>query len=705
MASRPRRKLKPAIAGTTQSTQNTVLYAQPTNLRFENGMDFDNNPDAYMFNLLDTVHDIFDRESELTGPQKEMFGISYPRGERPSAWQKIDAMLLNVYNLSPSKMYWKTANVKRTFPYLIAPPFKDTFNRSGFSAKSFLEYWSYKTLGYYCDASTERGLIVSAINKAGLDRTRRYLQQFGVDPDSITTSVLKRLVSPRNMPSNSPEYKSLMPAFKSVFGIIEFKTLAEIKQSLVDAVFTQSLLAAYTFHTKVGQQNNLINMRNTVDIKTTKVMEAIFAQYDRIMCVVDATKGSLKKARFMMTPAQLLDPSTTPVNITVNLALPFFTLKRFGTQAGQDEFLQLTFNQNEIFNQQLTCKFFIQMYVVRVYPKSQTPASRKYAADINAQLFDKFDNVSSEQTFLLLRDVHMKYVQSSVLVVAYTTNPSNAADRTTLVLSSEPFSKQVVRTVVDNFDRRSLKSTIQTTTGSANIILKTSFSGMSVSECLSHIRDKLSTASNNQRKQMFKQYYLDWKRMGDSFQVSFLEAVNRATRRIDNQTNPFVYFASQDILAVCQAIGVGHVKDPIDKLSFIFNTGGSNNWMIGTNITHEAHKRYMAVRKGDILTAMKSRNREATRIDARRAFINSYTASNRDRVDELFIDLDSFDLSPIEKQQLASYLTSCDKIRKCQQIMEEEGMDNDNNSVGNMRKRSRPNIVNYATLRRRMGEA
>ena len=637
--------------------------------------------DAFMFNVLDTIHDIFDRESKLTSVATKKLIDSGILSKEPvrNIWGKIDYMLNSVYGLSEYTLLWKSTNVKRTFVSL-RPMYSMRNGRieliNNFSARSFLEYWSNKTRGYYYTDDSAEEVLTIHIEKMGMQETIRRLDIVGLDPELNNEPTIRRAVNANALnvldtrifganrsANSSQDVKQIRSALKTVFEIVEFKSLDQIKHALMMAVFDVALQRRFTFHTEIGQQDKLIDLNDKVDTKTTKVVDTIFRQYDRLVCAVDATKGSLKGTRLLLTPAQLLDPSTTPVSMKVNLCLPFCTLTKSGSASSKNEILEITFDPGQVFNKQVTCVFYLKMFVSKSYKKST--ARTDYATEVNDQLYNKLEIHAGQgrKNVLMVQNVDMKFIQTAVSVVAFTeTKPKfRSVPKTALMLSAPPHSVSIVRATP--------RPVLENQTA---LISKQTFSGMSVNECIDHV-DQASRGVTGVLKRYITQYYWDWKRMGDSFQISYLEALNRAFRAAGNEasvsrsTFPFVYFASQDILAICQAIGIKESKRPYDNLSFIFNTGGSNNWMIATNINHKAHQTYMNTRAGEIQASIRNRNREGLRTNARRILAN--LPPNTNRVSAIYGNLDAtFNLSQNEKNRLASFLTHCNAYEDCRAI-------------------------------------
>jgi hypothetical protein len=701
---------------TRPSTPGANVYNQL--MRFPNAVNLDNEGDSYMFYLLDTLHDIFDRLNEFTPAERTILikANMLADGTRMSIWGKIDHMLSNVYNLNEETLFWKRnlngSLSQRVFESNAPPKIIYRNNRTHldgplvrvnkFTARSFVEYWSYKTLGYYFNPSSAGVFLRNEIEHlGGIQKAIGLLVSEGnLDPDEATEDKLNAFMASTNRRTAKNE---IVNAMRLAFNIVEFQTLGQIKHALIEAVFQNSMKSQFDFHPQVGQPNAMVNLLSKETTKSTKVIETIFKQYDRLLCAVDATKGSLKNTRLALTPAQLLDPSHTPVTGEVNFILAYFQVSKHGQEDTKDEFLEISFDERMVANKQLTCTFHMKMYVMKVYPA--TTRAVEAANKINSMIYDKlapYASTNGVKLHHILKDLSMPVVQASVAVAAYSRTGGTAsgqrAGATALVLHSS-VSKSVIRPVVE---KGILRSHIERSTQSNRVLIKPTFSGMSVSECLQEIRASL-TPKNNRASQRAVQYYLDWKRMGDSFQVSYLEAVNKATilqnASQNHNTQYYIYFATQDILAICQAIGFGHTKRPLDKLSFIYNTNGSTNWMMGTNILHKEHMMYMSMKVSNIKAMQKARNKENRRLNAAQT-IQSYLANSADKVNDLYTNIDRFDLSNAEKKKLASYLTNCAAIESCRLITNMNSENNNNNNNRRNRRIARPSSKNPRLLER-----
>lgn len=101
-------------------------------------------------------------------------------------------------------------------------------------------------------------------------------------------------------------------------------------------------------------------------------------------------------------------------------------------------------------------------------------------------------------------------------------------------------------------------------------------SGFSVDQVVNFMQQDVPQARGDPKAvQWIIKHYLDWKRMGDSFQITHLlrlSQLNNARRNLD-MFKPF-YFASIDILAIIQAI--------MFNVNFVYQING-NAFVIGSN--------------------------------------------------------------------------------------------------------------------------
>jgi len=97
-------------------------------------------------------------------------------------------------------------------------------------------------------------------------------------------------------------------------------------------------------------------------------------------------------------------------------------------------------------------------------------------------------------------------------------------------------------------------------------------------------------------------YYLDWKRMGDSFQITHLKDLSDwnkkklITTKNMNDYNPY-HFVSMDILAIVQCIIYG--------VNFVYQKDG-NGFVIGNNVTDTWFTRYQQNKMTEIMETIKT---------------------------------------------------------------------------------------------------
>lgn len=121
----------------------------------------------------------------------------------------------------------------------------------------------------------------------------------------------------------------------------------------------------------------------------------------------------------------------------------------------------------------------------------------------------------------------------------------------------------------------------------SNFHIHDHLSGFSVDQVVRFMQiDVPKTNGNREAIKWIIKHYLDWKRMGDSFQVTHLlrlSQLNNAHGRTLSTFKPF-YFASIDILAIIQAI--------MFNVNFVYQING-NAFVIGSNYHDTMMGRYV----------------------------------------------------------------------------------------------------------------
>ena len=117
-------------------------------------------------------------------------------------------------------------------------------------------------------------------------------------------------------------------------------------------------------------------------------------------------------------------------------------------------------------------------------------------------------------------------------------------------------------------------------------------SGFSVDEVLQFMKVDVPKTNDIRAKKWLIRHYLDWKRMGDSFQITHLSKLiqlNNANANLNTLRNfhPY-YFVSIDILAIIQAI--------MFNVNFIYQING-NAFVIGNNQMNKPMSKYIVLKR------------------------------------------------------------------------------------------------------------
>jgi hypothetical protein len=333
-------------------------------------------------------------------------------------------------------------------------------------------------------------------------------------------------------------------------------------------------------------------------------MNDIFTKFTRYYAAVDATKTKMfTSTKLILTPAILLDSANTP---DLNYTMLFVDCQI----RKKNNYFIVKFNTT---SQQMTCKFHVTMLVFQ----SET---------VLFKTISERSNINDDRQTFLVEGVTMPMIhESTVLIVSpddqtkeypFYLNPNNKANKSFFL---------DVSMVIYKKERLSIEFTKlekvlnETNSMSRYIIWQNNYNGIPIRDCTLkivnwrknlQISEKDLTPDTRGFQYMMIQFFLDFKRMGDAYQITYLKAYNKHmaksffTNKLIKSNMPFIYFTTQDILAVCQAIGVSDSEDIFDKghkiipgdattgLPFLFNT--KSLWMMGSNVNHKAHTRYHA---------------------------------------------------------------------------------------------------------------
>jgi hypothetical protein len=387
--------------------------------------------------------------------------------------------------------------------------------------------------------------------------------------------------------------------------------LAAVKTKLIDSIKELGAIKAYNFHSQLVK--NVTTSEYTVqEIRGGNVMNDIFTKFERYYAAVDATKTRFfTSTKLILTPAMLLDSANTH---DLDYTMLFVDCQIINNK----DFFIVKFNTT---SQQMTCKFHVTMLIFQ-------------SENVLFKTILERSKINDNRQTFLVQGMTLKLIhQSTVLIVSpddgtkgklfkdnQTRSNNNNAQflNVSIVLyhNKEFFTNKRKRT---NSDLEILKSMIiesNIMNSSCTIIWQSNYTGISMNQCSveiikwkeQHIGKKpILTPRTRGLQYMMIQFFLDFKRMGDAYQITYLKAYNKHMAKIYNNkliksNMPFIYFTTQDILAVCQAIGISESQDIFERdkkiksgdattgLPFVFNT--QSQWMMGSNVNHKEHHIY-----------------------------------------------------------------------------------------------------------------
>jgi hypothetical protein len=531
-----RRKLRPKpevnyksqlanLRGTDPLTWKNAAYNDfveklPNSLKFTEETKYE-----FMFNILDTVHDIFDDPKRVVPELFSMFGVGTTKKTLQQQRHGLTEFVFGIERILKNNKSFKPLLRKNN-------GVENSWKTQSFEAKNFREFW------------------------------------------------LKYLYKPVTAGSSFD--------------------LSIIKKGLIDNIKELGIIRSYTFHSQLIINRN--TSENTIqEIRGDGVMNDIFTKFTRYYAAVDATKTKMfTSTKLILTPAILLDSANTP---DLNYTMLFVDCQ---IRKNKNYFI-VKFNTT---SQQMTCKFHVTMLVFQ----SET---------VLFKTISERSNINDDRQTFLVEGVTMPMIhESTVLIVS----PDDQTKKTpfgesffldvSIVIFKE---KGSIRN--PNPIQTKLKEVLEETKiMSRHIIWQNNYNGIPIRDCTMEIvnwrQNKLKisekdlTPNTRGLQYMMIQFFLDFKRMGDSYQITYLKAYNKHmaksffTNKLIKSNMPFIYFTTQDILAVCQAIGVSDSEDIFDKgqktesgdattgLPFLFNT--KSLWMMGSNVNHKQHTSYHA---------------------------------------------------------------------------------------------------------------
>ena len=624
------------------------------------GLDIEDDKSKYMFMIIDTVHDIFDRESTLANdteinkhkPLLVELGIFSNQKKQE---EKHNNFVQNVY-FDTLKSKFSNLTFKHTVPFVfpehlqtrdntntLKQPKNGRWEDTTFKANTFHQYWSKYLLSY--DLDTEKHLLFceyidkemknfdpswtsksKKINSSSwgwdtqqkkliIEKFANIIQNSSAKSINQVNGALIEFLNGSNQDITGFIYKYFIKMSKMTF-IPSFKKLDDVKKTVIKSVRTM-IRNHYTCHeARTGGQYTSTSFLN--DVKKTGEITRIIEEYDQLRLAIDATKGSvmetavgqkesLKKKGLVLTPAILLDSAITPEE-------PFYTFllvdcKITYLNNNNKNTLVINFNPDTIKSQQITGTFQIKMYVTRI--KHETNRNSNYLFDQLVPFVDQGENTR------VIKDVKMNNIKQTVIMMAWMKPVNNGlifpGSQLLVIDLLNKYKNAIFDSELDTQTKRTDFFDKQKIENKCDVVLhkKHKFAGMELKECILEIVHwntkyyKSSVLNNFKNRNLVRftavKYFLDWKRMGDMFQIDYLLAYNNWQNKksgpLNTQINrgfPYVYFTSQDILAICSATGM--LTDNIDNrntgLSIVFNTGSSSSWNICTNTQLTFHNKY-----------------------------------------------------------------------------------------------------------------
>ena len=309
---------------------------------------------------------------------------------------------------------------------------------------------------------------------------------------------------------------------------------------------------------------------------------------DSMYVCIDAIKGSFKetipdqlytqlgksnntenkKNVQVLTPAMLIDPATTTKDQNYKFLLVNFKIDKIPQCKLRYEHLKITFLFKEI---QITSAFEIEMFFFNdlngtveykdVYSKLAelvNPNTHPYVyIDIsNLSVFDNNVFLLVKPTWIYSESQRKPYYISELLICS---NPNKRRKNQYLEYMEKGYKHS---------SRKKFKT-------------KTSWGGMTVNDCIIEIKENFGsqhfifTKKNrdfiDQNLRHLWLHHLDWKRMGDSIQISYIKEyycqIGELIKKNNNENYPIIVFTSQDIFACCIA--------RMRKIPVLFNSASS----------------------------------------------------------------------------------------------------------------------------------
>lgn len=513
-----------------------------------------------------------------------------------------------------------------------------------------------------------------------LDRVGDLMHKvFDVHPEMIMSVKQSFLLNPSGF-SNQTEFKA--NSFGDWWGKYlkrtTIKDIQSVKHSLIDNLEKIGEQRSYDFKPELHSLSNMVpGQRALTKVKNKEAVDAIFNTYKSLYIAEDALKGSLTTQSRILTPAMMLDPATLKkgkydmlfVNCRV-IEIPNNDRLR--------QYLRVEFS-NDMYDQQMLCRFKIEMYFY-------TPASNAVGAN---RIYEKLKRKASTAFSTFSIDVNTEDLQHTVRLVCYATKDSDLLNR----LKFSPL------IVLDGTNLRPTGSleTIKTQNGCNEIIQYQRLAGLSVQECVTGISKWKAAryesiinpgkkSSRNETKSdrirladdMYKriiQLFFDIKRMGDSFQVTYLQ--NFYKHNFGKKMTMYPFFASQDILAICRAMNVHKIasSNQLMKLGipFLFNIGSRTNklgssisYWFAYNIHLKNLKNYLSQKMVNLHSRARLTNqaRESENTQTRKKhvietikFATKFNGTRSQVANQLFSDLQSY-------EQIIAHLDNLRRLNK-----------------------------------------
>jgi len=264
-------------------------------------------------------------------------------------------------------------------------------------------------------------------------------------------------------------------------------------------------------------------------------------------------KQTFKQAtniNFIINPSQIVDPANTSKHGNMHFVFPPRTIVNnvynlFGFQHSTNN--TIIFQCNAL-NPQFTCDFQIFVEVPSIWKKVYPELFQKLSSNVMIKNTDLPFLQKNLRFYVISRLKDDKYAPyAPILCIQYKDYGNDGKVQFQNKHNSQmPYTNQWV--------------------------IKDTFQGLSVQECYKMTNNKINFARNDIDKKWLIQHYLDWKRMGDSFQINMLDNIVSSYNSVDkintvvyekndnkNPSKPtyemiYYFFASNDLLAIIQAI-------------------------------------------------------------------------------------------------------------------------------------------------------